>query len=375
MNSRERLLAALRCQPVDRIPWCPLAEGYVMKSFAEPYRSMREWDFLAEIGADLWIRLCGGAGYDPPIRLNRDAREFRSGIQVETKLDGDLLVRTFTTPVGTLREARTYTPQSPNAPFPVERLIKTVRDVETWTYVMEHTRVEPAYGTMEEAQAAVGDRGLICAQAPWTPIQGLLMFETGVEQFYYLLEDHPSHVETLLAAMHEVFKENMRVLGASPAEVVITYENTSTTLESPDIMRRYEFPALDDYADIVHRAGKLYLIHMCGRVNTVIDIIAAGRFDAIVDIAVPPTGDCDLPRAREKLCAVGKGLAGGIDATAFVGLTPDQMEEHVATLLRSMAPGTGFILDSGDAVPFGTPIENLKAVSRAVERYGKYPIE
>lgn len=55
-------------------------------------------------------------------------------------------------------------------------------------------------------------------------------------------------------------------------------------------------------------------------------------------------------------------------------LTPEQMEEHVASLLHEIAPDTGFILDSGDAVPFGTPIANLRAISRAVEKHGAYPL-
>lgn len=66
---------------------------------------------------------------------------------------------------------------------------------------------------------------------------------------------------------------------------------------------------------------------------------------------------------------------GGIDCNAFVDLTPEQMEKYVAQRLSEVAPGTGYLLGAGDTVPYGTPIENIKAVVRAVQTYGSYPLQ
>ena len=49
------------------------------------------------------------------------------------------------------------------------------------------------------------------------------------------------------------------------------------------------------------------------------------------------------------------------------------MVEHVKEVLRSIDPGDGIILGSGDAVVFGTPPENRRAVTRTVEAHGAYP--
>jgi uroporphyrinogen-III decarboxylase len=114
---------------------------------------------------------------------------------------------------------------------------------------------------------------------------------------------------------------------------------------------------------------------MCGEIGRVIDLIAAASFDGIIDVAPPPTGDCDFRSTYAKLARAGKCLAGGIDCTAFVNLLPAQVEAYVRNRLAEVAPGTGFLMGSGDAVPFGTPVENLRAVVRVLEECGTYPLE
>jgi uroporphyrinogen-III decarboxylase len=52
----------------------------------------------------------------------------------------------------------------------------------------------------------------------------------------------------------------------------------------------------------------------------------------------------------------------------------DEVRQHAREVLRSIAPGDGIILGSGDAVALGTPPENLKAVTEVVEEMGAYPL-
>jgi uroporphyrinogen-III decarboxylase len=253
-------------------------------------------------------------------------------------------------------------------------LLKTVEDVKIYQHVLEKTVVEPFYEDLVATQAALGEAGVVDASGQCTPVMDLVMFHMGLENFVFMMEDHPGEINTLLDMMQEVRKEEYRVLAESPAEVVTTYENTSTTLLSPSYMARYEFPALAEYTEILHAMGKIHLVHMCGKVGGVLDQIADVPFDGIIDVAPPPTGDCDFRVARTKLCEAGKCLGGGIDCTAFVELTPEGMQEYVFDRLCETAPGTGYLLGSGDAVPFGTPMENLRAVVHAVQKYGTYPV-
>jgi uroporphyrinogen-III decarboxylase len=61
---------------------------------------------------------------------------------------------------------------------------------------------------------------------------------------------------------------------------------------------------------------------------------------------------------------------GGIDPTLFARGTAAEVDAYVDDLLTRMAPDRrGFILGSGDAVPFGTPPENVRAATAAAARF------
>ena len=393
MNSRERVLAAIQRRPVDRIPFTPNIDGYSIRSMPARYHEMARWEIYQDLGVDLLVRARRGhlttpsESFMPPnmdgpaalrpsyARRPPSERPQEHGIEVRTANRGPEIEVLVDTPVGSLRSGWRYTPQSPNIAFPTEHMLKTLDDVKTFTYILEKTRVDSLYGELEAVKAAIGDVGVVDGYGHCTPAQDLIMFTAGLENFLFLLQDHPREIEALLELMQDIRLREYRALAESPADVVTTYENTSTTLLSPAYMARYEFPALQEYSDILHAAGKIHLVHMCGEIANAIDLIAAASFDGVVDIAPPPTGDCDFRAGHKKLLAAGKCLAGGIDCTAFVNCEPAEMEEYVLRRLSEVAPGTGFLMGSGDAVPFGTPLENLRAVVRALEQFGKYPVE
>ncbi|MEM2546468.1 MAG: uroporphyrinogen decarboxylase family protein, partial [Candidatus Bathyarchaeia archaeon] len=63
-------------------------------------------------------------------------------------------------------------------------------------------------------------------------------------------------------------------------------------------------------------------------------------------------------------------VMGGIPPTLLLNATPQQIEEYIKKLLEETMPGGGLILASTTAIPAETPPENIKAVIKAVEKYG-----
>ena len=65
---------------------------------------------------------------------------------------------------------------------------------------------------------------------------------------------------------------------------------------------------------------------------------------------------------------------GGIPVSLLVSGTPRKIEEYVKKLLEEVKPGGGIILapDIGAGIPRETPVENIKALINAVEKYGRY---
>jgi len=384
MTSKERLLAVLKGQEPDRIPWAPLIDGYFISSLREKnirVRTLNVVEILRYIGADILERhvttytdiLNMGSSHNVYVEPKQAA--IQGNVKITVNLDkktGELSC-VYETPVGILKEKYLFTNTSPFIPFPVEHKIKKKEDLKIYKYLLENVKHKPCFEGFQKEADYIGDDGLATASGPSTPLLRLLQRDMGVERFYYFLSDYPKEMEEILAIMHERNKEIYRTIAESPAEVVIGYENTSTTLLSPKIYERFCLRQINEYADIVHEKGKIFLTHMCGKLSKLMDLLDKGKQDGIVDVTPFPTGDLDIAEAI-KVLGKTKIIMGGIDPTAFTKLSVEGIRKYVKELLQKVAPGNNFILGSGDATPYDTPLENLKAVTEVIEKYGMYPL-
>jgi len=293
--------------------------------------------------------------------------QYDSTIRIEEKRVNGSIITRYLTPVGTLQKTETFTKESPNIPFPAEHLIKTAEDLETFNYLTEHTSCVPDYKELEDALKK-NSNIVVATGIMSTAFEDMLAHHSGVEKFVYLYYDHTALIEETMAILKQKREREAAITAQGPAEVIICYENTNTANSSPEWIKQFEIPMLNDYARIMHDHGKKLLVHMCGHINMVVDQIAAALFDGIVDVAPPPTGDCDLPAAVRTLGAQGKVLTGGIECTMFAHLKPDALVSEVRSLVSSIPDTRCFFLGSGDAVPQGTSVENLNAIKALIEK-------
>ena len=67
---------------------------------------------------------------------------------------------------------------------------------------------------------------------------------------------------------------------------------------------------------------------------------------------------------------------GGIDTQRTLPFgTPDQIRNEVHERIRIFAPGGGFVFNTIHNVQPKVPIENVLAMYKAVQDYGRYPIQ
>ena len=376
MNSKERLLAVLKGKKPDRIPWAPLIDGYFLSFLKEKNIEMNAVEALRYIGADILERHVTTytdimmMGSSDMIYVNPKDAIVQKNIKITLHFDkknGEIF-NTYETPIGIIKEKYVFTKASPWLPFPVEHKIKRKEDLKIYKYILENITPKPNFENFQKEVDYIGNDGLASASGPSTPIMRLLQREMGIETFYYYLNDYPKEIEEILDIMHERNKKIYHIIIKSPAEVIIDYENSSTTLFSPKIFESYCLNQINEYADIVHKAGKIFLTHMCGKLDNIMDLISEGKQDGIIDVAPPPTGDLNISKAL-KVWGRNKIVIGGIDATAFTQLSTDGIKKYVSELLNQIGPVSNFILGSGDATPYGTPLENLKAVTEVVENW------
>lgn len=115
--------------------------------------------------------------------------------------------------------------------------------------------------------------------------------------------------------------------------------------------------------------GVVGVIHNCSRVSQLVDLYIETGAQCI------QFGE-ELPMqvAKEKL-AGRMSLLGNMSPLGVLSTgTPEQVEEACRDLIQTAGAGGGFILSSSGSVNRATPMENLEAMLRAAEKYGRYPL-
>ena len=356
MSSRERILASLHSKETDRLAWAPLVDDYFISSIAhQGYHS----DIIATtrdvIACDFIERHVAS-----PIERFKNVT---CNIQTENGT-----VRTvYETPVGSIFQEEKF---SGNTKYVAKHFVETVEDIKVYTWICANTFYDADIKRFLAREKEISDVGIATIDGNMSPIQELLQYKSGVENTVYLQMDYPNEMEELLSVMHERNLRQYQVAAQYPTEVVFDYEDTSTTVMSRTMFEQYSLPAINAYTKILKESGKLFITHMCGKLTGFADLIARGEQDGIDSVCPPNTGDLCAWNAR-KAWGNKKVVIGGIDPPSLVMLKPEEILQNVAEVLRRVDNKRGFILSTGDAVSYGTPMENLCVVSRLLKELGE----
>jgi len=369
MNSRERILSALKGQAVDRVPWCPFL-AYWFESQPEARQERGQISFFREIGADALLRGfgCAFASSDvlgleeknynvhddlPGCTITRQSRDGRRLIEYETR-------------VGRLSTVQTYSP-SGDTWFVTGHPVKEKEDYKILRYIVERMKISPAYAEVDREIDELGLDGLsapLISPFKKTPFQSLVEHFVGTEKLIYDLYDFPSIMEETLAVMREKALEAVRISVESRAEAFISWEDSSTTNISPALFERYVVPDINGWGRIVHGAGKLLIHHACGHIRDLLPIMALTEADAIESITPPPTGNVGIGEARALLGRT-KALIGGLDPVRFLTLQGSDLDAYVEETLDA-AGERGFILANSDSCPPGVEEEKFSRITKLV---------
>lgn len=347
MSKRERILAALNNREVDRIPWSPLIDKYFISSLPLQGKSMDIIETMRYIGNDIIERHVAN-----PVTKYQNINfhsEERNGIIREG----------FETPVGSIFQEKRL---SGGTDFVVKHYIETLEDMKIYQYVTEHTDYVPRIQDYIERNEYIGDDGIAIPSGMHTPIQDLLQYQCGVENTVYLMYDYPDEMDELLAVMHERNLRQYEKLINYPTPLIISYEDTSSTVISLQLYEEYCAPMINEYAKRMHDNGKLFVTHMCGKLSIFKELISEGKQDGIDSVCPPDTGDLCIWDAC-KNWGENKILIGGLDPSILSRMTEEQSVKTVQEIIEKMPDFKGFILSTGDAVAYGTPIGNLKAIT------------
>ena len=358
MTPKQRILAALKGEEVDTIPWCPFL-AYWWEAQPKAFQDRGQPWFFKEIGADTMLR-----GFYQAFNIS-----YEEGFNVIQKTNSEFGSIQYITPTGTLSCRTRYSPDG-NTYFVVEHPIKHREDYRILRDLIQHMHLIPNYQPLQEAIDQLGEDGLVVALvSPFgkSPFQSLIEHYVGTEELIYHLADFPEEVVELLEIMSEKAYESVCISVESPAQAFITWEDSSTTNISPSLFRTYIAPDMNRWGKVIHEAGKILMHHACGHVRALLPTMAEEEIDVIESLSPPPTGNVEIWEAQEKL-SPRVGIVGGIEPTRFLYLNIDELTRYVEELLDKVNPHH-YILANSDSCPPGVSIEKFQRVTQIVRSW------
>lgn len=285
MTSRQRLLAAARCAPCDRVPVSPFGLGRLPADGPVARNVVAHCDPFIEVS--LGVNVFGGRNY---VEQRRD--------------EGDCVRVTIPTPRGDLTRVIKVTPEARHT---VEFPCKGAADLESFLSVPwappepDAARyLDQAAQLGEEALVLVGCPDAVCLPAEWlSPADFCLLWADEPGLMSAAVAEAARRVETCVDAACRAGIGGFRIIGAEYVSVQLGPMAFDELVGQHD--RRL--------VELMHRHGAFAYYHMHGPVMRYLDTVAEIGIDYLDPVEMPPYGDADLARACEvvdgRFCIVG----------------------------------------------------------------------
>lgn len=345
MTSQERLLAAMRSQPIDHIP----VSLYEFNAFEEcwaanepSYRPLL--DLQTQLG-DTFVFTSAGSGLLGDLNVIRHHSEL-------DKHNTQLIETLIETPEGPLR---TVIRKNPNVAtsWTLKHYIETDEDIKRFLSI-HYSFCPRNLDELKTLESKVADNGVLLFGTgdPLGHIAGIFNFQEFVLRCYQDL----GLVKALLDKAAQFIRDQIDFINQHFANVGIRLwgpEYAGAPLMNP---KKFFDPLVVEYVtplvERIHAGGNLAVFHCHGMLNDILEMIAETGADVLEPLEVLPARTADVTmadikrRIGEKMC-----LAGGMQAVDLDTGTPELIRERVKQIIAE-AGTDGLIL-----LPTSTPLE------------------
>lgn len=335
MNSRQRVEAALTGQPPDCVPI--MLHNFMMAA-REAGVSMAQYRRDPTVVARCFIQAVETYEYDA-IVVDIDTATIAGAVGVPVLLPEDEPAICYQSRLRSLKEVVDL-PRPDVARYP---------GIQVW---LEAVRLLKAYFKDE-----IYIRGN-CDQAPFS-LAGVMR---GSADWMMDILDPANREDTerLLEYCTEAVTQFIRLMAGTGAHMVSNGDSPAgPSVVSPAVYRTFAQPYERRIAELAHSLGLPYLLHICGRTETILgDMVNTGADALELDHKT------DRHKAHDAL--VGRTtFVGNIDPSDVLALgSVADVERETLALAETFADEPRFILNAGCAIAAGTPPENLKAMIR-----------
>ena len=196
------------------------------------------------------------------------------------------------------------------------------------------------------------------------------MLSMGIENFSIALYENRPFVEAVLDLYYDwtlMVAERVCQMGFDVFASTDDMAFKTAPFFSPAVFRELVLPR---YERVAKKITLPWVIHTDGNILPFLeDLIGMG----IAGLHPIEKGAMDIRQMKKEygkqIC-----LLGNVDLNILGMGTPEEVDREVRELIRDVAPGGGYIVTSGNSLAGYLLPENVWALSRAVQKYGAYPI-
>lgn len=394
MNNKERVLATLKGEPTDQLPYIPRLDLWykankVRGTLPDQYRNASLFDIVDDLGIGYHHVVPDFLDFiDPLDELDRCLGIYRlrtlpyrillRGIKRNVFYDGDVTTVEYITPYGNVSGKVLYDDSMRRAGVTIthvfEQVIKSVEDYKAVAYIFENAEVLPAYDQYLIAKEEVGDRGVAVA---WVSLSGspmhLIQKELmSYELFFYELYDHPDELRMLSESITKYFNRVFQVVAQSPAEVIFLGANYDNKVTWPPFFKEHIAPNLAAAADVLHDNNKFLLTHTDGENKGLLECYLESRIDIADSICPAPMTSLTLKEAREAFN--GKiTIWGGIPSISVLenSMSDYEFEAYLDRVFsEEIGRGDHLILSIADTTPPDAKFSRIEQIAKLAQEFG-----
>jgi uroporphyrinogen decarboxylase len=357
MTPKERILAVLNRQPVDRLPvdlWHTPEIAAALRSHCQVADDFAMWRALG-LDKIVWDFM----------EYRTNAGE-RAGGQSGAGAESGGSRTMWGVPLKDIQAGEAHYAEFGEAPLAAFHTPASLDQYEWWPQV-DRFDYDAAVALARRASAEYAVIG------PWVSLFEIYCQMRGLEQAMMDLIEHPDLVDAILDRVEAIQTEMMRRFFARAGghlDLVFISDDIAgqkSLLLSPSLWRTHLQPRLKRWCDLIHGHGLRVFYHTDGAARPLLGPI----LDCGVDVLNPIQHACPGMSLGELKREYGQRVIfhGAVDNQSVLPRgTVDEVRAEVRNCLRTLgAGGEGFICCSCHNVQPGTPLENVLAMIQTVQ--------
>ncbi len=347
MDTRERLLTALRGGEPDRVP-LTIYDWMLPRGEAER--------LLRESGVGLIMR---------PAVHRVEYRQVEFSTREYWDHGRRLLRKGIHTPVGEVFQV--VDPEAAyDSTWILEHFIKTPEDYRVMEFMVRDAVYHDNFERLREAQRRIGGDGLVYVRLAKSPIQEMLYQMLGMEQFSIDYHQRRDLFDSLHNAMLERYEELYDFAAEAPVDMILLADNITGDVVGKERFRNYCLPVYKRLKEHLAGTGKLFGVHLDGLLKSLAPEIAEAAFDVVEAMTPPPMGDVAVREARE----IWSTKSIWINFTSSMHIEPpDVIEAHTREVLAEAGSRRGFAVGVTEDAPVEALERSLAVISRVLREF------